>query len=47
LVYVVTNPERVGETTDLSEAARVEWAPQLGVGVVVLVGAADHALSLV
>ena len=26
-VYVGTNPVRVGEPTDLSEAARIEWVP--------------------
>jgi 8-oxo-dGDP phosphatase len=26
-VYVGTNPEHVGEPTDLSEAARIEWVP--------------------
>ena len=26
-VFVGTNPERIGDPTDLSEAARVEWVP--------------------
>jgi 8-oxo-dGDP phosphatase len=46
-VFVGTNPERVGEPTDLSEAARVEWIPLESVPQMIDEGEIWSASSLV
>jgi 8-oxo-dGDP phosphatase len=46
-VFVGTNPERVGDPTDLSEAARVEWVPLEAVAEMMDAGEIWNAGSLV
>jgi 8-oxo-dGTP pyrophosphatase MutT (NUDIX family) len=46
-VFVGTNPERVGDPTDLSEAARVEWVPLESVPAMIDAGEIWNAGSLV
>jgi 8-oxo-dGTP pyrophosphatase MutT (NUDIX family) len=46
-VFVGTDPERVGDPTDLSEAARVEWVPLESVPAMIDAGEIWNAGSLV
>lgn len=46
-VFVGTTPERVGDPTDLSEAARVEWVPLGSVPAMIDAGEIWNAGSLV
>jgi 8-oxo-dGDP phosphatase len=45
--FVGTNPERVSEPTELSEAARVEWIPLESVPAMIDAGEIWNAGSLV
>jgi 8-oxo-dGTP pyrophosphatase MutT (NUDIX family) len=46
-VFIGNNPERIGEPTDLSEAARVEWIPPESVPRMINEGEIWSASSLV
>ena len=46
-MFIGTNPERIGEPTDLSEAARVEWIPLESVPQMIEEGEIWSASSLV
>jgi 8-oxo-dGTP pyrophosphatase MutT (NUDIX family) len=46
-VFVGTEPERVGDPTDLSEATRVEWVPLESVAAMIDAGEIWNASSLV
>ena len=46
-MFIGTNPERIGEPTDLSEAARVEWIPLESVPRMIDEGEIWSASSLV
>ena len=46
-IYVGTNPECIGDPTDLSEAARVEWVPLASVPQLIGVGEIWSAGTLV
>jgi hypothetical protein len=46
-VFVGTNPERIGDPTDLSEAARAEWVPLESVPRMMDAGEIWNAGSLV
>jgi hypothetical protein len=46
-VFAGTNPERVGDPTDLSDAARVEWVPLESVPAMIAAGEIRNAGSFV